>query len=265
MNIFKRELKANRKSLILWSLGVVFLILSSMGKYSSLSTTGQSMNDLMASMPKSLQSIMGTGSFDLSEPIGYFGLLYLYVIVMATIHAAMLGANMLSKEERDKTSEFLLVKPITRQYIITSKLIAALVNVLLFNFVTFIASFIMVQNAGPEESVIREIVLLMMGMFILQLIFLSVGTAVAAITKRPKRANSIATGILLVTFILSIIINLDSRLEPLAYFTPFKYFEAETLLSGEGFGLAYVFLSMLLIILLTLCSYSVYGKRDLNI
>ena len=53
----------------------------------------------MADMPKSLQAIMGTNSLDLSSVIGYYGLLYLYLVVMAGIHASMLGANIISKEE----------------------------------------------------------------------------------------------------------------------------------------------------------------------
>ena len=113
MNMFRREMKSNRTSLILWCIGILFMVGVGMGKY-TLSNTGISLNDVMADMPKSLQAIMGTNSLDLSSAIGYYGLLYLYLVVMATIHASMLGANIISKEERDKTVEFLLVKPISR-------------------------------------------------------------------------------------------------------------------------------------------------------
>ena len=44
---------------------------------------------------------------------------------MATVHAAMLGADIISKEERDKTAEFLFVKPISRNKIIISKLLGS--------------------------------------------------------------------------------------------------------------------------------------------
>ena len=86
MNIFLREMKANRLSLILWCVGVLFMVATGMGKYTSLSDTGTSLNALMADMPKSLQAIMGTNSLDLSSVIGYYGLLYLYLVVMAGIH-----------------------------------------------------------------------------------------------------------------------------------------------------------------------------------
>ncbi|KJS86413.1 MAG: ABC transporter, partial [Peptococcaceae bacterium BICA1-8] len=125
MNVFIREMKSNRKSLIIWCIGIFLLIASSMGKYAGLSASGQSMNELLAQMPKSFQAIMGIGTFDLSTPIGYYGVLFAYLVVMATIHATMLGANIISKEEREKTAEFLFAKPVSRNRIITSKLLAS--------------------------------------------------------------------------------------------------------------------------------------------
>ena len=63
MNIFRREMKANRKSLIIWTIGVVFMVASGMGKFSSLEGSGQSMNALMADMPKSMQAKIGRASW----------------------------------------------------------------------------------------------------------------------------------------------------------------------------------------------------------
>ena len=37
MNIFKREMRANRKSLIIWCIGVLFIVGSGMSKYAALS------------------------------------------------------------------------------------------------------------------------------------------------------------------------------------------------------------------------------------
>ncbi|MET4560257.1 hypothetical protein ABIA69_001401 [Lysinibacillus parviboronicapiens] len=73
-----------------------------MAKYAGLSTSGQSMNEIWTAMPKSLQAIMGTGALDISKVSGYFGVLYIYLLLMATMHAAMLGATIIAKEERDK-------------------------------------------------------------------------------------------------------------------------------------------------------------------
>ena len=133
MNLFMVEMKAHRKNLIIWAFGIIFMVASGMGKYVALSGTGQSMNDIFEKMPKSMLTIFGIGNFDLSKASGYYGMLFLYLLLMGNIHAAMLGADIISKEERDKTAEFLCSKPISRHKIVTSKLLAALVNIIIFN------------------------------------------------------------------------------------------------------------------------------------
>ena len=78
MNLFLREMKAHRKSLILWSLGMVVMIASGMGKYAGLSSSGQSMNDLSKSNAKvHAKAFMGTGTFRTFQPSsGYYGILF---------------------------------------------------------------------------------------------------------------------------------------------------------------------------------------------
>jgi ABC-2 type transport system permease protein len=265
MNVFIRELKAHRKSLVFWSIGVFLMVVSGMAKYSAYSSSGQSINELAASLPKSMRVILGFNSGDLSKVSVYFGMLYLYLLLMATIHAAMLGAAIFAKEERDKTFEFLFAKPVSRTAIITAKLLAVLVNIVIFNLVTFISSVILVGQYNKGESVNGQIAVLMIGMFILQLLFMVIGSAIAAVKKKPKTAASLATGILLITYLLSIIVDLNDHIEPLKYLTPFKYFEAKNIMSGSGLGLVYMVLASSLIIALTAVTYVFYKKRDLNV
>lgn len=266
MNIFLREMKAHQKSLIFWCIGVILMVTTGMTKYTSMSGSGESMNELMADMPKSLQAIMGTGVFDLSKASGYYGVLFLYLLMMSSIHAVMLGANIISKEERDKTSEFLFVKPVSRKKIISLKLAAALSNIVVINLITLISSILIVaQYSNGEEGIISDIVILMLGMFFLQLLFMVIGTGLASVMKNPKRASSISTGILLLTFILSIAIDLNEKLEFLKYLSPFKYFEAKNLMYGGGFEGVYVTLTVVLIAVLLVVTYVFFSKRDLKV
>ncbi len=264
MNIFLKELKSHRKSLIIWSVCVFLMVASGMMKYQAYSTSGQNINELVGSMPKSMRAIMGFVSGDLSKASVYFAMLYLYLLLMATIHAAMLGAGIFAKEERDKTSEFLFVKPVSRVAIITAKLLAAFVNIVIFNLVTLVSSVVLVGQYNKGEPVNREIAVLMAGMLILQLLFMVIGSALAAVKKKPKTAASMATGILLLTYMLSIIIDLKDA-DGLKYFTPFKYFEAKNIMNGSGLDLTFVILSIILIAILTLVTYVFYKKRDLNV
>lgn len=265
MNLFTREIKANRNSLILWCIGIIAMVAAGMGKYAGYSGSGVSINEIMNIFPKSLLSILNISSFDLSTALGFYGVLFLYLILIATIHAVMLGANIIAKEEKDKTAEFLLVKPVSRYKLISSKLLAALFNIAILNIVTFIASLLSVNYFNKGDEILADIIMLMLAMFFLQLIFMSIGTLLASVSKKPKTAASTATGILLATFMLSIIANMHQQLENIKYFTPFKYFEAESIILAGGFNPIYIILSILIIGLSLAGTYGFYNKRDLKI
>jgi len=265
MNVYLREMKAHRKSLILWSFGVFLLIVTGMAKFAGYESSGQSINDLVSHMPKALQSLLGMGAFDLSTAKGFYGTLSLYFFVMAAIHGALVGANIISKEELDKTAEFLFAKPISRNKVITQKILAAITNLIVFNGVALITSLVIVGYYSKEENFESGIIYLMAGMLILQLIYLFIGTGIGAMSKRPKKSATIATSLLLMTFILSIVIDLNSNLENLKYFTPFKYFEAKNVMFEAGFEWVYVVLSIVIIIVFVCMTYVFYRKKDLNV
>lgn len=265
MNIFLKEMKSHRKSLIFWSIGVFFMVVSGMFKYESLSSSGQPMNEVLEGMPKSMLAVLGIGEFDISTATGYYGLLFIYLLLMATIHAAMLGATIIAKEERDKTSEFLFVKPVSRNGIITAKLAAAFVNILILNIVTFVSSLVLVGKYSNGEVVTGDIAVTMAGMFILQLLFMVIGSSLAAVKRKSKTAASLATGVLLLTYVISVAIDLNENIEGFKYFTPFKYFEAKNVMFGGGFEFTFVLLSGVLIAALTVTTFVFYKKRDLNV
>lgn len=265
MNIFFRELKAHRKSLIIWSMVMFFMIVSSIGKFTAYAATGQSMNKILSQIPSSIKAVLGMGGFDLTKISGFYGMLYLYLLLLAAVHASLLGANIIAKEERDKTTEFLLVKPVSRRKIITAKLLAALFNIVVFNVVTLVFSITLLGKYANGEDITSEICILMIGMFILQMMFLVIGTAAAAVSRRPKSAASVATAVLLSTFIISSVININSNLESFKYITPFEYFKAEKLLNGGGFEPIFLILSFVIIALLVFVTYASYKHRDLNI
>ncbi len=265
MNLFLREMKANRKSLVIWSICIFVFLVAGMGKFGGLSTSTQSMNELMATMPNIVKEFFGMNGLDLSSTIGYFGTLYFYLVLIVTIHAVLLGTGIFSKEENDKTAEFLFAKPISRSAIVKAKIFALLVNILIINIVTSVSSIIFVNYYNNGGPVTNDITNLMIGMYFLQLIFVFFGTAAAAIFKRPKSVGSISAAVLVVTFLMQMIINMNRDLVNLKYLTPFKYFDARNIINNQGLNAFYIGLSVLLITALISVTFIFYKKRDLKI
>lgn len=271
MNIYLRELKANFKSFLLWCIGVIAIVAGGMAKYSGFSSSAQSISSIMDKAPRALLAIFGMNGLDMSTASGFYAVIFLYIFIVSTIYSAMLGAGIISKEERDKTSEFLFTKPVSRVRVITSKIIAALTYTILYNIVTIVVSLTMASKVAPESltgveaGLGRDILMLGAGMLLVQMIYLFLGTGIASLIKKPGASSGSATGIMLVTYFISMVIDLTESLDFLKYLTPFKYFEPKQLINGGNPDPIFIIISTLLIALFLGATYFFFPKRDLYI
>lgn len=266
MNIFLRELKANRKALIIWSVCMVLFVIMGMQKYEALLGSGASITDfnkMMETMPKVLKTMWGLSNIDITKPIGYFSVLFPYIVLICGIHAGMIGTNIISKEERDKTVEFLMVKPVSRSKIITSKIMAAITNVVVVNLATYIPLIFILKNMTTEKITL-PLILATISTFFIQLLFMFIGVGMATMSKNYKKTGSITVGILLGTYFLSLIIDMSEKLEIFSFLTPFKYFDAKDFLITNKLNVGYVILTFAIILAVIIPSYRRYTKRDLN-
>lgn len=264
MNIVIRELRANRKSLIIWSLSMAFLVFAGMVKYSGFSQAGQSVNDLFKQMPPALMKVFSMEGLDLTKISAYYAIFYLYFVLLGGIHAAMLGATIISKEERDKTADFLFVKPIPRYKVITAKVISACINVLVLNLVTCASSLYFISMFNTGDPINTEVYRLMTALWVIQMVFLSIGFGISSLVKTAKKATSLSTFLILAMFMLSVAIDLKSDLEVLTFLTPFKYFRAAEVMNSGSFSLAYILLSLVITIGGFVTTYLFYNRKDLH-
>ncbi|HAX72372.1 MAG TPA: hypothetical protein DCY20_02480 [Firmicutes bacterium] len=181
----------------------MFLVFVGMMKYDATTAADASLNEIIMQLP----IIMGTGRVNLSKTSGCYGILYLYPALL------LLGANILTKEEIDKISEFLYVKQISRQQILTNKLLVALTNVCIFMLVTDLSSLMAIQLFGRGESFTQDVNLLMIGLTLIEILFLSICFCLGATLKKPKLASSVTTSIILITFMLSMAIDMVKALD----------------------------------------------------
>ncbi|UCG26163.1 MAG: ABC transporter permease subunit [Chloroflexota bacterium] len=264
MNIFFRELRANFRSLLIWGGVSVALIVLAISKFSAYEGNPE-MLEVLDSMPPALIDTFQMNTFNLTTITGFYGVMFIYFSLIATISAAMWGSDVISKEERDKTVEFTLTLPVTRQKLITSKILAALVNCILLLLIIWGASLVAASQYEPGSAFYDFLALSMVALFIIQMVFLAVGFFLGCSMKQYKRAGAVAVSILLGTYFLSIISGLNENLEFLKYFSPFTYFNPVTILNESTIEFGYVLLSLAIIAILTAGGYVTYARRDLYI
>ena len=264
MNIFFRELKANRKALIIWSVCMALLVLSGMGKYTAYSSGGAG-SEVFDKMPHTMKVLLGLNGFEVTKISGFFAFLFPYLEITTAIHAALLGSGIIAKEERDKTTEFLIAKPVSRTSIITSKLLAALMNVIIINLVSLLSSLVIVPSFHTDEDITGEILILHLIMFLVQLIFLTLGTLLASGFRKSKGSGAIAADIIIAAYIISKVTDLAEHLEILNLFSPFKYFDLQKVVNANEISVFEALLCFVLIAVFTAVTYFFYRRRDMNV
>lgn len=264
MNIVKRELKSNLKSMIIWSISLILLISLWMVKFQSIAGNTQ-INELLNSMPQKMIAALGMDKTNISSLGGFISALSLYLYLILGIHAVLLGSNIIAKEERDKTAEYLFALPISRKKVIEGKLIWAIINLSILNLITLSSTLISIKKYKKDEGFYKFIVLLFLAIFIVQLIFLSIGMLISSINKRYKKSSNISVSILMITFILASLINMVDSVDFLKYITPFKYFDASFLLSEGKMEPVFIIISLLIILGGIAGTFVFYPKRDFYI
>ncbi|MBU0494279.1 MAG: ABC transporter permease [Chloroflexi bacterium] len=264
MNIFVRELRANLRSLLIWGGIVILFVTVGVSKFSAYAGNPE-MLAILDTLPEALLAAVSLRAFDLTTVTGFFGILFTYYALLLSIAATMWGSDIISKEERDKTIEFSLTLPVTRSRVVTAKTLAALVNCIGLLLITWVVSIVSAQPYQPDSGFYQFLFLCILALFILELIFLSIGILLGCAMKRYKRASAIAVSLLLGTYFLSIISGLNENLDFLKYFSPFKYFDPVIMLHESRLDLVFVGLSAAIIVLSMAGAYLTYARRDLYI
>lgn len=262
MNIVLRELRAYFKSLLIWSTIIILFIVVGISKFSAFANNPE-MLAILDAYPPAVLDALNLRAFNLTTITGFFGIMHVYFTLLAGVAAVMWGSDIVAKEERDKTVDFILSLPITRQRLITAKTIAAVINCAVLVLLIWAASLLAAAPYNPDAEFYRFLALQMQSIFILMLIFLAVGIFLGCALRRYKRVTAIAVALLLSTFFMSSLSGMDDRLDFLKYVTPFKYVDAGMLYREGRIETVYWVLTLLLILVSMTAAYVTYARRDM--
>ena len=264
MRMYFRELKAGIKSLLIWTVVIAFLIFVAVGKFAAFEGSPESLA-ILDNMPPQLLDALSMRAFNLTTLEGFFGVMFIYFVLMGAMAAALWGSEAIAKEERDRTVEFTLVLPVPRRRIVTAKLLAALTNCALFVLFTWILSVISVRGYTLEKPFFDLLRLEMLAMFLIELVFLSMGTMLACVSKTPRRVGTMAIGLILWFYFFSIIAGMHEKLGWLKFLTPFGWFNASDFFKSGRFEPYALVLTGVTVVFFLFTAYAVYDRRDLYI
>ena len=152
--MFKRELKINLKSFIIWTSILIGLFLVVFLIYPSIinSANMEMIDEMMKIFP---EEMLKAFNMDLSTIDSAFGWLktegFVFVLLITGIYSGILGSNILLKEESDKTIEYLNSVPVTRKNIVLNKILCGIFYIILMILIIGIFNFIGLSLSGEFD------------------------------------------------------------------------------------------------------------------
>jgi ABC-2 type transport system permease protein len=264
VNIFWRELRATRKSLIIWSVIVILFAVVGTNKFSAF-YKNPDLLAMMDAMPPAMVTALNMDAFNLTTLNGFYGVMITYNALILSIAAAMWGSDIISKEERDRTVEFSLTLPVTRARLITGKAAATAFNSLVLLAVAFGITVVTAQPYAPDGTFYRFVAISMLAYALLMAIFLTLGILLGCAMRQYKRAGTAAVWILLAAYFGSLLVELNAGVRWLRYVTPFSYYYPLLMLHESRLEVPFVALAVVIAAACLAGAYATYEKRDLYI
>ena len=267
-NLYSKELKRYRNSFIGWGISISVFILMGMAFYPVL-MQGDMLKQMSAFFEnpfmKNIMNAFGAGLDVLTNVLGYYSARNaMFIMLLGSFFSILLAGKILAREEREKTAEFLLSKPVTRLEVVRSKLAAYFTYLLLLNVVVLIVGFISLEIfKGDSEYRLSAFIIHWVYSFLLMMAFGGIGLFLSLLIKRGRSITNLSIGIVLGGYFLDALSRVSPSTEKIGYLSPFKFVDSGVLhpdYALAGWRVMY-FLGIALV--LFALTFILYKKKDI--
>ncbi len=251
----------NLKSFLIWTLSVGIMCFGCILMYGSVETSLEDMGEMFSNMG-AMSSALGMDRISLATLSGY------YATEIAMLHAlggamfaAILGCNMLSKEEMGHTVEFLCVLPISRSSIVLQKFLAIVIYLIAFQALCT-ASYMGGFLCMDEEIPVEEMCVLAATQLLLMVEIAAICYLVSAYAKKSMMGAGL--GIALLFFAMDIMCRIVPAIENLKYITPFYYSNATDIFTDVELDPKKFVIGAAIAVVAYIAAQIKYCKKDLS-
>lgn len=259
MTIFRKELRTNAASFLLWAAVLGGLMAVCMALYPSMSDAVGDVSALFANMGD-FSAAFGLNSLEFGTVLGFYGTECGNILGLGgAFFAALTAVGLLAGEEGGHTAEFLLTHPVSRLRAAGEKLAALAVLVAGLNLICFACGAGGVLAAG-EDADWAKLLQFHGAQLLMQLEIGGLGFALSAALRRG--GFGLAIGLAAGMYFLNIVANLDEDLKILGWVTPYYYADAARVFNGEALA-TQILAGCCLMVLAVLFAFRRYESKDI--
>lgn len=261
MTIVKHELRQGRLAFWIWTGAIAFLLAVCAYLYPEMKGEMGEVGDVFSSMG-SFTAAFGMDRLNFGTLTGYYAIECGNVLGLGgAFYAALTAIGSLSREERDKTAEFLLPHPVTRTRVAAEKLIAVLLQVTALNLIVYAVAVGSIAAVG-ETIPWKELNLLHLAYYLMQLVLVGICFGISAFL----RGGSVGLGIGIAVglYFLNLIANITEKAAALKHFTPFGFCDGAEIVSSGTLEAGRIAVGLAVGAACVLAAFLYYPRKDIH-
>lgn len=261
--MLKRELKINIKGLIVWISIIISMYLLVFLIYPSITenANSKSLNEMLSTMPQEMLAAFNMDITGIDTVFGWFKTEgYIYLELLGGMYAAILGATILLKEENDKTIEFLASKPVSRNKIITSKVLCGIINIFLFTFVILI--FNLIGFKLSDDLHLKTFLMLSIIPLLLYYMLFFITLFISTFLKKTRKSMNIGIAIVFLSYFSQIVGNMSDKAKLLKEISLFEFTSTRDIILNNNINEKYLIIGVAIIILTMVETYIRYNRKE---
>ena len=260
MVIFKNELKQIKKVTVIWSFILSALIIVALPVYIDMVSGGSIPIDSNTDNPF-FESI-GTSMDVLTTPIGVYSFLTFFILVAFSIYGMNLGLNIMTKEYKQNSADFLMTKPYRRKTVYFSKMLAAALSIIAIGLSYLIASVIAMKLSADSDFEITTLGLVALPTILIPILYLLFGMLIGSIFPKIRTTITISTAIVFISYANGSVSRI-AGIDILRYLSPLHYFNSSHVIKYNVYELNFVTFFILVCAVLILGGYQIFNKKDI--
>lgn len=262
--MFKREMKINLKGFLIWTtilVGLFFLILVIYPNVIA-GESAEMMDEMLKMFPEDLLKAF---NMDISSINTAFGWLksegFVMILLIIGCYAGVLGSNILLKEESDKTIEYLNSLPVSRTKIVTSKVFAGLIYIVLM--VVLLGIFNFIGLSITEEFDEKLLILLSITPLLPAVVIYFMCMFLSTFTHKTKKTLGISLGIVMLSYVLQVLSTMGEKLEFLKYTSAFTLADIRNVITEVCINPIMIVVTVTLSLILFIVTLFRYDRKEL--
>lgn len=264
MNMYLHELKSLRKSAVIWTCVLISLAALYLSIYPGMTKDAADFKKLLGSYPAPVRAMLGINLDYITSILGFYSMIFSFITLCGAIQAMNLGVSILSKESRERTADFLLVKPVSRSAIVSAKLLAAFTTILATDIVFCAVSSVIANSVKTADFSVKLFFMINLTLFFIQLIFLAVGVVVSVFFNKLKSVLPISLGVVFGSYMIGALIATGKNDDAIRFISPFKYFDTTYIIKNAGYEVSYLIIGAVIVVAAVVISYVIYNKKDIH-